>query len=127
MAEKCEICKKQMAKAGPLWAGSLFDKALASAIAAAAAENSCIDEKTRLFLKVVAEEAASEGKCGFGFYAIEDLCEKHRIGQQPKTADVIKRLQQKGYNASQTHCTTTGVKTNAPVKIIVDACQQKDL
>ncbi len=122
---RCSNCNEKMVAAGPMWAGNLFDKGLASAIAAAAAENSCINEKTRLFLKVVAEEAASEGKCGPGFYAIEDLCEKHRIGQQPKTTEVIKRLLRKGYSASATHCTTTGVKTNAPLAAVVAAVKGK--
>lgn len=119
--EKCSRCRKRMAKAGPLWAGNLFDRGLVSKMAAAAAKNSNGGEKIKIFLKAVAEEAASEGKCGFGFYAIEDLCEKHRIGQQPKTAEVIKRLRRKGYSASATHCTTTGIKTNAPLAAIVAA------
>lgn len=125
--EKCGSCRKQMLKAGPMWTGSLFDKRLTPKIAAEAAKNHYVDEKTKTFLKVAAEEAANEDKCRAGFYAIEDICEKHRIGQQPKTADVIKRLRQKGYAASATHCTTTGVKTNAPLAAVVAAAQQKDL
>ncbi|MBI2176283.1 tRNA (guanine(10)-N(2))-dimethyltransferase [Candidatus Woesearchaeota archaeon] len=124
--EKCG-CGKQMAKAGPLWAGNLFDKRLASEMAAAAGKNDNVDEKTKTFLKVVAGEAANEDKCGIGFYAIEDICEKHGIGQQPKTAEMIKRLRQKGYSASATHCTTTGVKTNATLAAVVAATQQKGL
>ncbi len=113
---RCSNCRKQMLKAGPLWAGNLFDTKLAKAMAAAAAKNKYVNEKLKELLRVVAEEAAAEGKCGAGFYAIEDVCGKHKIGRQPKTADVIRRLRQKGYAASPTHCSTTGVKTNAPVK-----------
>lgn len=123
----CNNCRKQMLKAGPMWTGSLFDKKLASEMAAAAGKNNNIDEKTKTFLKLIAEEAACEEKCGAGFYAIEDICEKHRIGQQPKTAEVIKRLRQKGYAASATHCTTTGVKTSAQLAAVLAAAQQKDL
>lgn len=119
--DKRSSCGGKTAFAGPLWVGNLFHKKLASKMAAAAEKSKYVDEKTKTFLKVVAEEAASEGKCGFGFYAIEDLCEKHRIGQQPKTAEVIKRLRRKGYSASATHCTTTGVKTNAPLAAVVAA------
>ncbi len=125
--EKCGSCGKQMRRAGPLWAGSLFDRKLASQMAATAGKNGNVDEKTKTFLKVIAEEAANEGKCGPGFYAVEDICEKHGIGQQPKTADAIKKLRQKGYAASATHCTTTGVKTNAPLAAVAAAAQQKDL
>ncbi|MBI3037017.1 tRNA (guanine(10)-N(2))-dimethyltransferase [Candidatus Woesearchaeota archaeon] len=139
----CSNCGKQMLKAGLLWAGNLFDRKLAVKMVLAAANpnrakssigprrlngdvgNRYGDEKIKTFLKVVAEEAAGEGKCGAGFYAIEDVCEKHGIGQQPKTTQVIKRLQQKGYNASQTHCTTTGVKTNAPLKVFLAVVKGK--
>ncbi len=140
--EKCS-CGKQMQRAGPLWAGSLFDRKLASQMAAqfrhkrnvqsdnvrfaAAAKNDDAGEKTKTFLKVIAEEAANEGRCGPGFYAVEDVCEKHGIGQQPKTADVIKRLRQKGYAASATHCTTTGVKTNAPLAAVAAAAKAEKL
>lgn len=141
---RCSSCKGKMAAAGPLWSGRLFDNDLAAKMASAALKNKFIYEKTEQFLALIAEEAKAEANpnrdtpdwapspksdvgTGVGFYATEDVCEKHRIGQQPKTADVIKRLRQIGYEASPTHCTTTGVKTNAPVKIIVAACQQKDL
>ncbi|MBI2549788.1 tRNA (guanine(10)-N(2))-dimethyltransferase [Candidatus Woesearchaeota archaeon] len=113
-------CGQKMGKAGPLWAGKLFDTRLAAKIAAAAT-----DEKTKKFLKTIAEESKKEGKTGVGFYAMEDVCEKHRIGQQPKTADAIKRLQRNGYSASLTHCTTTGVKTNAQLKAVLAAVRGK--
>ncbi|MBI2143183.1 hypothetical protein HYU20_02475 [Candidatus Woesearchaeota archaeon] len=141
---RCSNCKGKMAAAGPLWSGRLFDNDLAAKMASAALKNKFIDEKTKQFLALIAEEAKAEANpnrdtpdwalspksdegTGVGFYAIEDVCEKHRIGQQPKTAEVIKRLHRIGYNASPTHCTTTGVKTNAPLRAVVAACQQKDL
>ncbi|MBI2581462.1 tRNA (guanine(10)-N(2))-dimethyltransferase [Candidatus Woesearchaeota archaeon] len=114
-------CGKKMLKAGPLWAGKLFDNELASKIATAAAKNSCTDGKIKVFLATIAEEAKEEHKTGTGFYAIGNICERHKIGQQPKTSGVITRLRQKGYAASPTHCSTTGVKTNAPVKEVVAA------
>lgn len=121
----CSNCGKEMAKAGPLWAGKLFDKKLAAGIAVAAAKNRHIGEKTKSFLKAAAEEARHEGKCGPGFYAIEDVCSRHKIGRQPKTADVIKWLRQKGYAATATHCTTTGVKSEAPIKAVVAAIKYR--
>lgn len=123
----CDNCGKQMAKAGPIWAGSLFDKELASEMAKAAGNNKNVDKKTKAFLHVVAEEAANEEKCWAGFYVIEDLCEKNGIGQQPKTAEVIKRLRRAGHKASPTHCTTTGVKTDASLAGVLAAIEQKDL
>ncbi len=120
---QCDSCKGKMVAAGPLWAGKLFDAELAAAMAAGAAKNKNIDEKTKEFLRVVAEEAKYEEKCGLGFYTIENVCEKHGIGQQPKTEDVIARLRKAGFAASRTHCSTTGVKTNAPLKAVIAAVQ----
>lgn len=115
----CGNCNRKMITAGPIWAGRLFDAELTVAMAKVAH----IDEKTREFLRVVAEEAKYEGKTGVGFYPIEDVCGSHNIGQQPKTADVIARLRKAGFAASPTHCSTTGVKTNAPLKAVVSAFQ----
>ncbi len=119
----CGNCGMKMLKAGPLWAGKLFDNELASKIATAAAKNSYVDEKIKAFLETIAEEAKDEHKTGTGFYAIEEVCGKHRIGQQPKTADVIARLRKAGFAASPTHCSTTGVKTSATVKAVVAAAK----
>lgn len=118
---RCGNCGMKMLKAGPLWTGNLFDTKLTKEMATAAAKSKYVDEKLKEFMRVITEEASAEEKCGPGFYAVEDICEKHRVGQQPKTADVIKRLRQKGYAASATHCTTTGVKTNATITAVVAA------
>ncbi len=117
----CNNCRKQMAKAGPMWTGSLFDSGLASEMYTSAENNDNVDEKTKTFLNVASEEATNEEKCGTGFYVIEDLCEKNGIGQQPKTSEVIKRLRRAGHKASRTHCTTTGVKTNATLTEVLAA------
>lgn len=120
---RCSSCNEKMTKAGPLWTGRLFDSELAAKMAATANKN--IDAKTKQFLAVVAEEAKAETKTGVGFYAIEDICEKHHIRQQPKTADVIARLRKAGFTSSQSHCSTTGVKTNASVAQLVAAAKGK--
>ena len=117
-----------MQTAGPLWAGSLFDDKLASRMAAAAnKKGSGFDEKLKGFLSTIANEAKCEAATGFGFYAIERLCEKNKVARQPKTAEVITRLRQQGYATSATHCSTTGIKTAAPLKQAVKAVMGKDL
>ena len=117
----CGSCGGKMAKAGPIWAGRLFDKELTMKMASAAAKNKFIDKKTKEFLAVAAEEAKAEDKTGIGFYAIEDVCERHKIRQQPKTADVAARLRKAGFAASMTHCSTTGVKANASLHVFLNA------
>jgi len=124
---KCGVCGNAMARAGPLWAGKLFDAQLAGRIATTAAKNRNIDEGTRQFLRTIAEEARHEEKCGVGFYSIEDLCEKHRIAQQPATSALVSRLKKAGYAAAPTHCSTTGVRTNAQVNAVVAAAGGKSL
>ena len=113
---RCSHCGAKMETAGPVWAGRLFDARLANKMLTIAAANSRTDEKLKGFLSTIADEAKYEALTGFGFYAIERLCEKNKVARQPKTADVIKKLRQLGYAASPTHCSTTGIKTNAAVK-----------
>ena len=125
---RCRNCGKEMETAGPLWTGRLFDDRLASRMAAAAEKKgSGFDEKLKGFLSTIADEAKHESATGFGFYAIERLCEKNKVARQPKTAEVIKRLRQQGYATSPTHCATTGIKTAAPLKQAVKAVMGKDL
>ncbi len=122
----CGGCGKTMVKAGPMWTGALFDRKLVAGMITSAAKAS-VDQKTKEFLSVIAEEAAGEERCGIGFYSTEDICQKHKIGIQPKTSAVIERLRKAGFTATPTHCSNTGIKTNAPRKAVIAACQQKDL
>ena len=116
---KCSGCGEKLQKAGPVWVGNLFDRALAGKMEEAA--NKFMDNKTKNFLATIAEEAKHETKTGAGFYAIGELCEKNKVARQPKTSDIIKRLRQQGYAASATHCSTTGIKTNATAKQAANA------
>ena len=124
-ATACSNCGREMETAGPVWTGTLFDTKLVKKMVAAVAASKTTDGKIKEFLAIIAEEAKDEAKSGIGFYAVEDLCEKHKIGQQPKTSDVIIRLRHKGFAASRTHCSTTGIKTNATVKQAIKAVTRK--
>jgi len=115
----CRNCGKKMAKAGPLWTGRLFDEQLARRMTTAA------DGKIKDFLGIITKEAAVEGKCGVGFYTTEELSQKYKLGVQPKTAGLIEQLRKKGYDTSPTHCTNTGVKTDAPLKAVMAASKHK--
>ncbi len=124
---KCINCGKEMEKAGPVWTGNLFDKELAR-LMVENCQKKKLPEETERFLKTILREAACEsllGEAAVGFYTMEELSSRHHIAQQPKMAEVIDRLEKSGHKAGPTHCTQTGIKTNAPVKDIVAAVKQK--
>jgi tRNA (guanine26-N2/guanine27-N2)-dimethyltransferase len=123
----CGNCKGKNIIAGPVWVGNLFDSKLVGSMVKEAVSRKEIDAKIEEFLSVIANEAKVEGKTGIGSYSVEKICSKYGIGQQPKPFDVIKKLKKAGYVASGTHCTTTGIKTDAPVKKIVAIIKGKAL
>ncbi len=90
-------------EAGPMWAGSLWDSALAARISALAGSRLC-----RLI-------AAESKIAGIGFYDIHQICKREKLAI-PRSAAVMAALSQEGYLSSPTHFSDTGIRSNAPEK-----------
>ena len=107
--KNCEICRKEMLWAGPLWTGQLGNKELLDQMC-----KGTKDEATKNFLKILTAEAEKE----VGFFDLHKIAEKTKK-QIPKTEQVIKTLKQKGYTTSPTHFSPYGIKTSAPIKELI--------
>ncbi|MEK6807681.1 MAG: tRNA (guanine(10)-N(2))-dimethyltransferase, partial [Nanoarchaeota archaeon] len=92
--------------AGPLWLGRLWDEKLVDAIYKLSANNKTITSGTKKLLHLIKEEAKVDA---FGYFDIATMSLK----QVPKLADVISNLKAKGFSASRTHFSPTGIRTNA--------------
>ena len=88
---------------GPLWTGTLWNEEIARAVAKEVPEN---------MTRIIAEESTIHT---LGYYDIHELASKHKI-QIPKFETIIQRLKEKGYQATRTHFTPTGIRTNATYK-----------
>lgn len=97
-----EIAKKHQylqCKYGPFWAGQLWDSELADKMA----EKS--DDK---FLQIIKKEARINT---VGFYDIHALAKRHKLNILKKEV-LIQRIKEKGYEASETHFSKTGLRSN---------------
>ena len=120
--------------AGPLWLGSLWDNKLANRMYAALLKNN--NEKINTinksiknnksikdiimnnnqnellkFLKTIKDESKINS---IGFYDLHDIAEKKRLRTMKKKGDIIKKIKKRGYRASGTHFSGTGIRSNIP-------------
>jgi tRNA (guanine26-N2/guanine27-N2)-dimethyltransferase len=106
--EKC-TCSVVRIPVGPLWTGSLNDKTLVAKM-----ENSAKESVTKKIIGIIKQEAQYNL---LGFVDLHMLSKK--IKQRPiKTRDAIKKINGKKYIATRTQFSATGIKTNAPIKVI---------
>jgi len=107
--EKCSVCGGRMEPAGPLWLGKLCEEEFLDCLSK---ENGVrhYNEKTEIFqLLSLLREENSLPQC---YFDLHSLAQKAGL-PAPATAKVIERLRSKGFQASGTHFSTQGVRTNA--------------
>jgi tRNA (guanine26-N2/guanine27-N2)-dimethyltransferase len=95
--------------AGPMWLGHLFDENLVETMHKLAAKDKNICTETKELLFTIKNESTVQM---VGFYDLSEM----KLHQVPKIFEVIERLQKKGFKASRTHFSPTGIKTNANEK-----------
>ncbi|MEM4248272.1 MAG: tRNA (guanine(26)-N(2))-dimethyltransferase [Candidatus Nanoarchaeia archaeon] len=96
-------------EAGPMWLGQLWDAQLVGKMHQLAIKDKNISKETKELLFTIREEANVQR---VGFYDLSEM----NLHQVPKISDVIEKLQKKGFKASRTHFSPTGIKTDASEK-----------
>ncbi len=100
----CEMYKTHSkTEVGPLWMGELWDKSLVSAM-----KNLSNSKESEKLLEAISQEAEYQG---IGFYDIYWLCSRLKKSL-PKKQELIDRIRQKGFFASETHFSYRGIKSN---------------
>ncbi|MBL7056249.1 hypothetical protein ISS07_05020 [Candidatus Woesearchaeota archaeon] len=98
---------------GPLWLGNLWDQKLAEKMHKLSTKN---NKELFKFLKAIREESQIDTA---GFYDLHKVAKERKIKDLIKKEDLIKKLKKKGYKASGTHFTGTGIRTNIEYKKFV--------
>ena len=111
--QKCIACGAPITLSGPLWLGQLHDRKLASEATAEAERRELND--ARKLLKLCAEEITTPM-----YHDYHKISKRMKISAPPIT-DVIKTLHEKGYCASRTHLSGTGIKTDADASTLEEA------
>lgn len=102
--ESC--CEVSMEYAGPMWAGSLGDYRL---LVKMSKEN--IIEQNSKFIEILKNEYRV--KAPF-FYDLHTISKRFGLSFNPRKDDIIRKIKNSGYKASETHFLGTGIKTTIP-------------
>lgn len=126
--------------AGPLWKGTLWDSKLVSKMYSTLLKapmknnslilnplrniknNNSIINKIKInnnqnnnellkFLNIIKEESKINA---VGFYDIHNIAKKRKLRTMMKKGDIIKKIKKKGFKATNTHFSGTGIRSNIP-------------
>ncbi len=89
--------------AGPIWKGDLWDKKLVRKMV----KNNEVEENSKI-LNVIRDES---GVGGIGFYDLHKIAKRHKV-DIPRKEELIKKLNKKGYKASETHFSGFSVRSD---------------
>lgn len=110
----CPKCREPLTPVGPLWLGAICDPDLLTRMESLLPGDSpkTCRELTRL-LVLCKEEFASSS-----FYDYHRLAKSLRVSP-PQIEAFLCRIREKGFTATRTHFSGTGVKTDAPLETII--------
>lgn len=103
---------------GPLWLGNLWDKKLVDKIYNSILKINNKEENKELikFLKIINDEAKISS---VGFFDINEITERKKIKRMIKKGELIKKIKEKGFRASETHFSGTGIRSDIPYKRVI--------
>ncbi len=107
--ELCEVCKTKMTVSGILWLGKLKENKIVKKMI----EVNYLEKKR---LKKLLEIVKNEIDVPF-FYDVHSICKKIKM-RVPPLDYIINSLKEIGYQASRTHISPTGIKTDADIKTV---------
>ena len=111
-----EGCTGTVSTAGPLWIGDMFDREiLSTAKKIYEKDTAAYDKRTGTLLNQMSME---QDMVKFPYLDIHSLCDMHDL-PSPKRDDVIRLIQEKGYQAVRTHFKATAIRTDAPAREVV--------
>lgn len=112
----CE-CGEMLSHAGPMWLGRIMDKGFIQRVVSdLSRRNFRLSQQAIVLLSRCIEE--SDGPPTY--YEINEVARKAGV-QPPKIVEVIARLRGRGYFASRTHFSGTGLRTDAPLDEMISA------
>jgi tRNA (guanine26-N2/guanine27-N2)-dimethyltransferase len=98
---------------GPAWMGQLWDIRLVDKMNALSAENKFLSKETKKLLETINSECSIEVPF---FFDVHRLAKKKKTGASPQFERLIDMLESKGFRASRTHFSLTGIRTDADGK-----------
>jgi tRNA (guanine26-N2/guanine27-N2)-dimethyltransferase len=109
-SDRCSECGSKLNIAGPLWLGRLFDSRFVELM-----ENEANQRKLGLGRKIQRMLAIikTEVEAPITYYVVDKLCDSLNL-PVPPVKKVIEALTREGFQASPTHFSSRGIRSNAP-------------
>lgn len=98
-------------EAGPMWLGQLWDKKLADNV-----YQSCKDKEIKKFLYLIKNESKINS---VGYYNLPKIFKKHKLKQMKKEI-LFEKIQNKGFNASNTHFNAESIRSDINLKELLE-------
>ena len=117
-SQKRCACGGDYEVAGALWLGELKDAEIAKLAAKEAAYLE--DKRTLKVLSTIAEELDAPF-----FYDVHYIAKRLSLGELPGMREIIEQLRARGYSATRTHISETGVRTDAPHKVVTEVVAKR--
>jgi len=89
---------------GPLWTGKLWDTELADKMM-----KNNHEPKNQNLLRIIADESKIES---IFFYDLHKISKREKLSYNPRKRDVIEKLKNAGFKASETHFRGAGIRSN---------------
>lgn len=97
--------------AGPLWLGQLWDKKLADNV-----YQSCKDKEIKKFLYLIKNESKINS---VGYYNLPEIFKKYKLKQMKKEI-LFEKIQNKGFNVSNTHFDAESIRSDINLKELLE-------
>ncbi|KXA92238.1 hypothetical protein AKJ65_07870 [candidate division MSBL1 archaeon SCGC-AAA259E19] len=115
LPSECE-CGREFEHGGPMWLGDLADKEhLRDIVEDLSTRNFDLRKKEERLLRLLRNEA--EGPATY--YDIHEVSSKASVSP-PKFKRLINRLQDRGHVTLRTHFSDTGLRTDAPMEVLME-------
>ncbi len=116
----CKECGFQMEVSGPLWIGKILDRSFCDLMAE---ENRHRILKNSSKIKDLLSLAKEEVEAPITYFVLDKISKKLALSVPP-VRSVLKKLRERGFEASRTHFNSRGIKTNAPALAVIEVLKE---
>jgi tRNA (guanine26-N2/guanine27-N2)-dimethyltransferase len=112
--QECPECGSRVSAAGPLWLGKIFDKEFCALMER---ELKGRDFKNQKMIHKLLSLSRDEAEAPPTYYVTDKICDKLNL-PIPPLIEVMKELRKAGFQASPTHFSSRGIRTDAPANVV---------
>jgi tRNA (guanine26-N2/guanine27-N2)-dimethyltransferase len=114
LSEECPECGSKLKVAGPLWISELWDSGFCSLMEREMMRGKLKLKRRILKLLFLIE---NESEASPTYFVVDKVCDKLNL-PVPSTMRVLRRLGERGFEATLTHFNSRGIRTDASAKVV---------